>query len=270
MGGGMAANAGDGATSMPIIAGGSGATPGSFGGVPSPGVVSSDSGAAMDPSLGGPVADGRAVADGNVAQPGVGASTLAGPVATSDGGQVDPGVVQTSSNIATPAVGVSGAPDQGGSLVGRLTLVNPRDAGGAINYALDGNAYTIEPDSVQDVTGQGPWVIAFDRGLDGAQARYSLTPGRYTFTLTDKGWELYNTAGAQVAGADSTDGQATGAGSADTTAKRRLLVVNPRDAGGAVNYTLDCNAYTIQPGSAQDVTTPGPWVVAFDRGVDGA
>jgi hypothetical protein len=185
--------AGGGAASMPTDAGGFGATLASGGDFSSPGVVTSDALAAMNQAGAGPVVDGGAVASTYVAQPIATDPSLAGPVATPDVGQADPAVVPTSTNSATQAPAPSAPSDPSGSAVGRLTLVNPQDSGGAVNYALDGHAYTIEPGSTQDMTVQGPCLVEFDRGNDGASARYSLTSGSYTFTVTDKGWELYNT-----------------------------------------------------------------------------
>ncbi len=188
----------------------------------------------------------------------------------------DPDVVATSLNVSTVTQGtasdsaVSGTADQGQAVDSTtstggqvdssatatstfgLVLVDPQDSGGSVNYTLDGTAYTIDPGTVQQGSGAGPWLVEFDRGVEGSgAARYLLTSGTYTFTLTDKGWELYNTTEQEV--------------------KHRLLVVNPKDSGGSVNYLLDGETRAIDPGSAQDMTGRGPLDRRVsDRGVEEA
>lgn len=38
--------------------------------------------------------------------------------------------------------------------------------------------------------GQPSWVIAFDRGGQAGEARYTLAPGSYEFTVAASGWDL--------------------------------------------------------------------------------
>jgi hypothetical protein len=72
-------------------------------------------------------------------------------------------------------------------------LVNPADSGGAVNYTLNGNPFTIEPGSRKVLPDKRGWRIEFDRGDNNGAARYSLPYGTYTFAVTSKGWELYDT-----------------------------------------------------------------------------
>jgi len=164
----------------------------------------------------------------------------------------------------------------------RLVLVNPKDSPGPVNYAIDGNACTIDVGTVQGARGTGPWLVEFDRGVGGDQARYSLTEASYTFTLTEKGWELYNTTAASLTTTNSAsvDPPVTATSSAavdppatttqDSQDSKRLVLINPNDSAGSVNYMLDGNAYTLEPGKSQDLTIYARCLVEFDRGIGDA
>ena len=60
-----------------------------------------------------------------------------------------------------------------------------------LNYTLDGIAYSIPPGYSQEFREDRAWVIQFSRAANVDQARYGLQSGQYTFTSTDRGWELY-------------------------------------------------------------------------------
>jgi hypothetical protein len=71
-----------------------------------------------------------------------------------------------------------------------LVLINPQDSAGPVNYVLDGNAYTLAAGSVQELSLTAPGVIEFDRGIGGAEGRYTLASGSYRFSVSDSRWEL--------------------------------------------------------------------------------
>jgi hypothetical protein len=75
-----------------------------------------------------------------------------------------------------------------------IKLMSPDDAGVAIKYSINEYGYTIEPGHSQTITNDRDWVITFDRGGDFGIAQYTLSPGIYTFALTDKGWQVYHDA----------------------------------------------------------------------------
>jgi hypothetical protein len=75
----------------------------------------------------------------------------------------------------------------------KIILANPEDSGGPVSYDLSGFAYTIEPGSIQTLTTRPSWVVTFDRGGSFGQASYTLTNGTFTFTPTEKGWDLIET-----------------------------------------------------------------------------
>ena len=90
--------------------------------------------------------------------------------------------------------------------------------------------------------------------------------GEITFTLTEKGWELYNTTAVQTAQADTTiaadssssatqtaqpdtAGELNGlVATADGQGQHRLLVINPKDSGGTVNYRPMARTTRSSPG----------------------
>ena len=74
---------------------------------------------------------------------------------------------------------------------GPITISNPATNTATLSYTLDGNAYTIPPGYSQELRADRAWVVQFSRGENSEQARYGIQSGRYTFTSTDHGWELY-------------------------------------------------------------------------------
>ena len=74
---------------------------------------------------------------------------------------------------------------------GPITITNPATNKATLSYTLDGNAYTIPPGYSQDLREDRAWVIRFSRGANRDQVQYGLQSGIYTFTSTDRGWELY-------------------------------------------------------------------------------
>jgi hypothetical protein len=184
-------------------------------------------------------------------------------------------VAQTGSISANPAVSLvvpetapaAASPEVS---VSRLILINPKDSPGRVSYVLEGAANVLDPDGASSTDGAGPWLVEFDRGVAGEQARYSLTVGTYTFTMTTQGWELYNTTGASSTLPSSSPASASDAVTQDAAAMQRLLVVNPKDSGGTVSYLIDGTAYTLAEGESNDFSIPARCLVEFDRGVDGA
>jgi hypothetical protein len=75
----------------------------------------------------------------------------------------------------------------------KIILANPEDSGGPVSYDLSGFAYTIEPGNIQTLTTRPSWVVTFDRGGDFGQASYTVKNGTFTFTPTEKGWDLVET-----------------------------------------------------------------------------
>ena len=72
-----------------------------------------------------------------------------------------------------------------------IRIINPASNTATLNYTLNGFPYTIPPGHSQELNDDRPWVIEFPRGNGLGIGRYSLQPGRYHFTNTPNGWELY-------------------------------------------------------------------------------
>ena len=73
-----------------------------------------------------------------------------------------------------------------------IKIVNPPANKVTLSYMLNGASYSIPVGQSQELREDRLWVIDFSRGEKFGQARYSLEPGVYSFTMTDHGWELYH------------------------------------------------------------------------------
>ncbi len=74
---------------------------------------------------------------------------------------------------------------------GPIKIVNPASNRTTLRYTLDGVVYSIPPGYSQQLRDDRPWVILFSRGPGMEEAQYRLRSGRYAFTSTNHGWELY-------------------------------------------------------------------------------
>ena len=111
-------------------------------------------------------------------------------------GKGHPGTGQQGTGIAGTHYGAGPTPDRTEDAEARfsggaITITNPATSKITLSYTLDGNAYTIPPGYRQDLRADRAWVIQFTRGTNLDRARYELPSGRYSFTSTDHGWELY-------------------------------------------------------------------------------
>ncbi len=71
-----------------------------------------------------------------------------------------------------------------------VLIVNPAVTQSTLTYSINGRSFTLRAGASQQLDATPGMTIEFDRGLSGDPARYSLSPGTYTFTSTDKGWDL--------------------------------------------------------------------------------
>ena len=92
-----------------------------------------------------------------------------------------------------------------------VRIVNPADTGATLNFAVNGQQYSLAPGQQQDLNVNAGSVIEFDRGGSGGTVAYSLSPGLYSFAQTPQGWELYNqsASGAAHTASPTTPGGAT-------------------------------------------------------------
>ncbi|REK19391.1 MAG: hypothetical protein DWQ37_00910 [Planctomycetota bacterium] len=76
----------------------------------------------------------------------------------------------------------------------RAVIVNQDDNRATLRFSVNGRDYALQPGKQMEFAGRTQRVIRFDRGKGDAVARYQLGDGRYTFSPSEKGWELYRTA----------------------------------------------------------------------------
>jgi hypothetical protein len=88
----------------------------------------------------------------------------------------------------------------------RSRVVNPAENQATLRYSVNGRQYSIQPGEQHDFTEPGLGVIEFDRGNNAGLAQYRLSGGVYTFSPTDRGWELFRSQGDMA-----TAGRAPGA-----------------------------------------------------------
>jgi hypothetical protein len=72
-----------------------------------------------------------------------------------------------------------------------VVLLNPTRNGGPVNYTLNDVRCTMAAGLQQKLPGERAWIIEFDRGGSFGTARYSLTPGKYAFAVTERGWDIF-------------------------------------------------------------------------------
>ncbi len=73
----------------------------------------------------------------------------------------------------------------------QVQVANTGESGVAVNFAIDGVAYSVPGGFTQRVAATAASVVEFDRGEPFGGARYGLSDGPYEFRPTDRGWELY-------------------------------------------------------------------------------
>lgn len=73
-----------------------------------------------------------------------------------------------------------------------VRIENPAETQTALGFAVNGQAYTLQPGETKDVDLADSAVIEFDRGSGNDTARYTLTDGTYRFGSTPQGWELFH------------------------------------------------------------------------------
>ena len=70
---------------------------------------------------------------------------------------------------------------------------------------------------------------------------------------------------------DYASGKVVVSGSTSTNvipgSRRSVVILNPRETGGAIRYSLNKYEYTIRPGEAQTITLDRDWTIAFDNGL---
>jgi hypothetical protein len=71
-----------------------------------------------------------------------------------------------------------------------LRIVNPRQTGGAVHYAVDGEVFSLQAGECHQLSGDRPRKIEFDRGDDYGYAELRASNGTYAFGIGASGWSL--------------------------------------------------------------------------------
>lgn len=100
----------------------------------------------------------------------------------------------SSANIVTnsipPANSVPAAGGVSAARNGTITLTNPAETGGTVNYKVNSFSYAAKPGESQTLNNDRAWTITFDSGR-GKRANYRLERGTYRFQVDDaEGWTL--------------------------------------------------------------------------------
>lgn len=119
-----------------------------------------------------------------------------------------------------------------------ILITNPLENGVAVNYTINGHAYSMEPGFSQTLP-SGQWTIQFDRG-DGRDARYSMYDGTYAFGAGQVGWELYR--------------------------QSFSVTIDNGENRGPFHYVADNQSYSVGAGEANLHSSLYPIILAFDRG----
>jgi hypothetical protein len=71
-----------------------------------------------------------------------------------------------------------------------LTIVNPRQTGGAVHYAVEGEVFSLQAGEYHQLPGDLPRKIEFDRGDDYGYAELRASEGTFAFDVGSNGWAL--------------------------------------------------------------------------------
>ncbi len=141
-----------------------------------------------------------------------------------------------------PDTAVPTTTDTAGTPTGgnRVVLVNPAELNMTVHYTIENQNFEMDPNYTQELAGEGSWVIEFDRGGGFGQAEYTLTDGTYTFTMTDKGLDLWlTTYQVQLDNSTNTD---------------------------EFNFALGDQVARVEAGQTKELTSRYPIVLEYDRG----
>ena len=132
---------------------------------------------------------------------------------------------------------------EGEAVTNGVLIINPASSRGTINYNINGNHYVANSGMQQKlaaVRDNRPWTIEYDRGEKFGPAAYTLAPGTYRFSATDRGWELYR--------------------------QRYEIVLDNSQSTQEFNFIFQGEDLIVTAGGARTLSANYPIVVRFDRG----
>jgi hypothetical protein len=124
-------------------------------------------------------------------------------------------------------------------MLGGIMLLNPAKTHATINYNINGNHYVMEPGMAQRIP-DGNWTVEYDRGQKFGVESYKLSPGTFSFALTDNGWQLFR--------------------------DRFDVVVDNSDSPQEFNFIFHGENMTAPAHGTKTLNGAYPIVIAYDRG----
>jgi flagellar biosynthesis/type III secretory pathway chaperone len=132
---------------------------------------------------------------------------------------------------------------EGDQATNGVLIVNPASSRGTINYNINGNHYVAQPGMQQKLAALpagGAWTIEYDKGDKFGPATFTLAPGTYYFTPSDKGWQLYR--------------------------HRFEITLDNSQSNQEFNFIFQSQDMTVPAGGTRTLSSNYPIVVKFDRG----
>jgi uncharacterized protein (TIGR03067 family) len=121
---------------------------------------------------------------------------------------------------------------------GDVILANA--ASGPVSYNVNQNPFNMQPRDKQTLPAGTSWLVEFDRGNGGGNARYQLSPGYYEFRSGASGWDLFQ--------------------------KNFQTTLDNSGSPTPFSYVVDNQPQTLGPGQSQDLSGIYPPVVRFEDG----
>ncbi|HEU5115814.1 MAG TPA: hypothetical protein VFT74_03985 [Isosphaeraceae bacterium] len=124
-----------------------------------------------------------------------------------------------------------------------VSVINPDDYGVDLKFTADGKSYSLPSGYTQNLDLTSTSVIAFDRGSQFGNARYTVSNGSYEFKYTEHGWDLYkkpvsnpvpNTASNPVPSANPSPSNPVPTGTTDGLVPTRFSAPAPASAPAPV------------------------------------
>lgn len=124
-----------------------------------------------------------------------------------------------------------------------IRFYNASETGGAVNFVLGGQSYSVAADRWEHVNPGSSREISFDPGNGGSPTRYSLTDGTYVFTFADGRWQLGS--------------------------RKFKLTMESVGMDAPFHYQVGGESFELAPGGTQEHAGLYPIVIRFNRGKDG-
>jgi len=120
-----------------------------------------------------------------------------------------------------------------------IQISNPAANGATISYVISGHQFKMDAGQSQKLEDKN-WVIEFHKGGNLGNARFSLRPGYYEFTMGENGWEFFR--------------------------KTQVVVIDNSAYAGDFNYLLNGETQTVGGLDIKQHEVGGTAIIEFDAG----